>query len=420
MLALKCMHCGKEYPLKRMFEGCPNCKSENFAANLVVKFDLKQIKKVLSREVLKERSKLGLSKYLELLPIEKTTSLATLGEGQTPLIKCEKLGQLLGMSNLYVKDESRNPTGTFKDRKACVGTSVALQFGLRNIVAGGGNMGTAAAAYGAKYGLGVISFETLGESKAAILQTLAYGGKVILLKRYEDRYELIKKCVDECGCYPVSSYTPSPTGDPYSQEGTKTIAYEICEDLGWKVPDKVIVPTGQGFCLYGIWNGFLDFYEIGLIESFPSMIAAESSSGGSFTKTEKRDPKYIKTIEPKATVARHAVAPKGSYKGLKAIIDSDGCSVTVTDEEVVNAVRLLARSEGIFSSTTSATAIAALKKLLGEGRISRDELVVCVITGGGLKDIDIIDTVLEKVPEPIGSDWRALETLLDENYGFSF
>jgi len=114
------------------------------------------------------------------------------------------------------------------------------------------------------------------------------------------------------------------------------------------------------------------------------------------------------------------VAPKGSYKGLKAIIDSDGCSVTVTDEEVVNAVRLLARSEGIFSSTTSATAIAALKKLLGEGRISRDELVVCVITGGGLKDIDIIDTVLEKVPEPIGSDWRALETLLDENYGFSF
>jgi len=420
MLGLKCMHCGKEYPPKRMFEGCPNCKSENFTANLIVEFDLKKIKKVLNRKALKGRGKLGLSKYIELLPIKETTSFATLGEGQTRLIKCEKLGQLLGMNNLYIKDESRNPTGTYKDRKACIGTSIALQFGLHNIVAGGGNMGTAASAYGAKYGLGVISFETLSESKAAILQTLAYGGKVIPLKKYEDRYELMKRCVDEYGCYPLSSYTSSPTGDPYSQEGVKTIAYEICEDLGWRVPDKVVVPTGQGFCLYGIWNGFIDFYKIGLIESFPSMIAAESSSGGSFTKTEKRDPKYIKTVQPKTTVARHAVAPKGSYKGFKAIIDSDGCSVTVTDEEVVNATKLLARSEGIFSSTTSATTIAALKKVLGKGRISRDELVVCIITGGGLKDIDIIDKVLRKVPEPIGSDWRAFETLLDKDYGFSF
>lgn len=416
-LGLECMNCQKEYPLQRMFEGCPNCKSEEFVANLVVSYDFNKIKKKLDRKILQGRGKVGLSKYVELLPIKKAISFTTLGEGGTPLIWCRKLGQELGIKNIYIKDESRNPSGSFKDRLACVGTTVALQFGSKHIVAAGGNMAAAAAAYGAKYGLDVISFETLNESRIAILQTIVYGGKAVVLEKYDERYALMKRCVDEYGCHPVSSYTHSPTGDPYSQEGSKTIAYEVCEDLGWRSPDKVIVPTGQGFCLHGIWNGFRDFYRIGLIDSFPSMIASESSSGGSLSMT--KDAKDIKTVEPEGTVARHAVAAKGSYKGFRAIIDSGGSSIMVTDNEVLEAVNVLAKSEGIFSSTTSATAIAAMKKYLKEGKIDKDEIVVCVITAGGFKDTDILSQGLPQIPNALGADWEIFVTFLEDNYHFA-
>ena len=416
--ALECMNCLESYSLHRMFEGCPNCKTEEFTANLVVKYDFEQIKRMVNRKTLKDRCKVGLSKYVELLPVRNVSSLATLGEGNTPLIRCTKLGQELGIENLYIKDESRNPTGSFKDRLACVGTTVALQFGSKSIVAGGGNMASAASAYGAKYGLDVISFETLTESRIAILQTMLYGGYVVVLEKYDQRYALMKICVEKHGSHPVSSYTPSPSGDPYSQEGSKTIAYEICEDLGWRSPDRVIVPTGQGFCLHGIWNGFKDFYGIGLIDSLPSMIASESSSGGSFTKT--KDVQHIRTVEPKMGIARHAVAPKGSYKGYKAIVDSNGSSVMVTDEEVLEAVYALARSEGVFASTTSATAVAALKQYVKEAKIDKDETVVCVITAGGFKDTDVLGTTTLQIPNAIGADWKTLVSFLKQKYNFTF
>jgi len=416
VLGLECMNCHKEYSLQRMFEGCPNCRSEGFVANLVVNYDFKEIKKKLNRKILEQRGKVGLSKYLELLPIENGISFGTLGEGSTPLIQCKKLGQELGIEKLYIKDESRNPTGSFKDRLAFVGTTIALQFGSKNIVAAGGNMAAATAAYGAKCGLGVISLETLTESNIAILQTIVYGGNVVMLERYDQRYALMKRCVDEYGCHPVSSYTHSPTGDPYSQEGSKTIAYEICEELGWRSPDKVIVPTGQGFCLHGIWNGFRDFYQIGLIDSLPSMFAAESASGGSLAIT--KDVKNIKTVEPKETVARHAVAARGSYKGFRAIIDSGGSSITLMDKDVLEAVDILAKKEGIFSSATSATAIAALKKYVIEGKIEKDEIIVCIITAGGFKDADILSQALPSIPRPIAEDWELFVTFLAENYNF--
>ena len=411
------MNCHKQYPLQRMFEGCTNCRSEEFSANLVVKYDFNKIKRKINRKILEERGNTGLSKYLELLPIKKGMSLATLGEGGTPLIQCRILGRELGLENLYIKDESRNPTGSFKDRLACVGATVALQFGSKNIVAAGGNMAAAAAAYAAKYGLGAISLEIPTESRISILQTTVYGGKAVVLEEYDQRYALMKRCVEEYGCHPVSSFTHSPTGDPYSQEGSKTIAYEICENLGWRSPDKVIVPTGQGFCLHGIWNGFRDFNRIGLIDSLPSMVAAESSSGGSLAAT--KDVKYIKTVEPKGTVARHAVAPKGSYKGFRAIIDSGGSSTMVTDREVLDAVNILAKSEGIFSSTTSATAIAAMNRCLKEGKIEKDEIVVCVITAGGFKDADILSQALPQIPKPIAPEWESFIAFLAENYHFT-
>ena len=418
VVGLQCMHCGKEYPREWLFEGCSACRSADFTANLVVRYDLDRVKQSVTRQRLQQHRSQGLLRYIDLLPVDLGLPFLTLGAGGTPLVRCKHLAKDLDIVNLYAKDESRNPTGTFKDRYACVGGNVALQHGARCFIAGGGNMGAAAAAYAASYGLSAISIETTTEARAAILQTLAFGGKAVPLQQYEHRYPLMKKCVDQFSCHPLSSYTPSPTGDPYSQEGAKTIAYEICEDLGWRAPDKVIVPVGQGLALHGIWNGFVDFYNLGLIDSLPLMIGAESRAGGSFTKTNLKEPQQIKTVQPGATVARHAVAPKGSYKGLRSMVDSGGFPVAVDDGEVLDAVRTLAKREGLFPSTTSGTAVAALKKLRSEGRILKGDSTVCVITGAGFKDLDILQSSLPKIPSAVGPDWDEFQGALARHYGF--
>ncbi len=417
---LTCLNCGKEYPLGRMFEGCPQCREENFAANLVVDYDYELIKERIDRNVLEKRKGHGIWKYEELLPMRSEGKKITLGEGETPLLECDKLGAELGIK-LYVKDESRNPTHSHKDRLISVGASVATKFRSKYLIAGGGNAAAATSAYGARYNLETISFERTHESKQAILQTLSYGGKIVYLKRpYEDRNGLMKKCVDVLKAYPVSSYTPSPTGNPYNQEGYKTIAYEICEQLNWDVPDKVIVPAEMGFSLYGVWRGFVDFYEMGLIDSLPNMIGAESAAGGSLTQTFLSGSEKIKKVIPKKTIARHAVGPKVSYKGYRAIKDSNGRAVTVEDDEIMNVLLALARKEGIYSSTTSATTLAAAKKLRNDGYINEDSTVVCVMTAGGLKDPDHIEKNFPELPEPIEGDWEKFKALTKNRYNLSF
>ena len=416
---LKCLNCGKEYELRRIFEGCPHCKEKDFSSNLIVTYDYEMIKEKIDKNTLEKRRGLGIWKYEEFLPIDSREIKITLGEGETPLLKCSDLGRELEIKNLFVKDESRNPTYSFKDRLVSVGAFVARHFGSKYLIAGGGNLAAGASAYSAKYNLETISFETLDESKQAILQTLSYGGKIVYLKKYEDRYELMKKCVDILKGHPVSSYTPSPTGDPYSQEGYKTIAYEICEQLKWNVPDKVVVPTGQGFGLYGIWRGFVDLYEIGLIDSLPNMIAAETDACGSLTKTFLDKNEKIKRVVPEKTVARRIAVPKVSYKAYRAVKDSNGKAVSITDDEIMSALLSFARREGIYSSTTSAVSLAATYKLREEGSIEKDSTVVCVITTGGLKDPDYIEKNFPDLPSPIHGDWDEFKKIMKTYYDLS-
>lgn len=411
---LKCLHCGAQYPLERMFEGCPRCKKDSFQSNVVVDYDYEKIKEAVTRDVLQKRHVLGVWKWQEFLPVDPALGI-TLGEGGTPLLPCRNLGPVLGMSHLCIKDESRNPTHTFKDRSAAVGAAVARKFGSRHLIAGGGNTAAAAAAYGAVSGLQVISFENLDESKQAILQTLSYGGKVVYLKKYEDRYPLMKTCVDALAAHPVSSYTRSPTGDPYSEEGRKTVAFEICEQLSWNVPDTVIVPTGMGFGLFAVWRGFQDLFTTGFIDALPQMVAVESSAGGSLTKTLTSRSDSIQRVVTAPTIAKHILVPQVGYQAYRAVRDSGGVALTVEDDEILDAVFSLATHEGVYASTTSAAAIAAAKNLHESGYIDAEDTVACVITGGGLKDSDIIETHFS-LPDPVGGDWNTFVTLMKTHY----
>ncbi|MBU7014943.1 MAG: pyridoxal-phosphate dependent enzyme [Theionarchaea archaeon] len=415
---LKCLHCGAQYPLERMFEGCPRCKTDRFQSNVVVDYDYEKIKETVSRKVLKKRCVQGVWKWQEFLPVDPESSL-TLGEGGTPLLPCRKLGPALGLHHLCAKDESRNPTHTFKDRSAAVGATVARKFGSRHLIAGGGNTAAAAAAYGAVSGLQVISFENQDESMQAILQTLSYGGKVVYLKKYEDRYVLMKTCVDTLHAHPVSSYTRSPTGDPYSEEGRKTVAFEICEQLSWNVPDYVIVPTGMGFGLFAVWRGFQDLYTTGFIDALPQMVAVESSAGGSLTKTLTSGAECIQRVETAPTIAKHILVPQVGYQAYRAVKDSGGVALTVEDGDILEAVFSLATHEGIYASTTSAAAIAAAKTLHDSGHIDAQDTVVSVITGGGLKDPDVIETHFS-LPDPVGGEWDKFVELMKTHYNMAW
>ncbi len=416
---LKCLKCGATYPHQKMFEGCPRCKTDKFSANLKVEYDYDKIAEILDKDSLRKRVG-GVWKYQELLPVKDETPKISLGEGDTPLIRCRNLGEEIGLKNLYVKDESRNPTSAHKDRMVCVGTSKALEFGAKILVAGGGNTGASTAAHAARAGLKALSFEVPDESPTAMLQTMAFGGMVIPISGYEGRYELMRRCVEEYDSYPTSIYDSPPTGDPYGKEGYKSIGYEVSEQLGWKAPDWVINPAGQGFNFAGTWAGFQDFHRLGLIDELPSMVAAQSGNMASLARAVKKGLDHVETVERRYTIARHAASAISSYSALRAVKDSQGDAVGIGDGEITNAVRKLAKLEGIFAGTTSATTVAVAEKLREEGKIDSDEVTVCLITQDGMKDIDILERSLPRVPESIQADWSEFINLINEAYGFSF
>lgn len=413
VLGLECIHCGHEFANDQMFEGCPSCRSEEFTANLRVRYDRRRQARAVTRRVLARTRSVGLRRYLPLLPVDTAHPFETLGVGDTPLVPSIGVARLLGLRDLYFKDESHNPTGSVKDRRARLGVNVAAHFGARGLVTAGGNTGAAAAAAGARHKLPVVNAETTFESPTALLQTRAYGGLSVILESYEARCALMKQCVDVLGFHPLSSYTAYPTGDPYSQESDKTIAYELCEDLGWRVPDKVLVPTGQGLILSGIWSGFVDLYELGLTDSLPTMIGVESLVGRAFSRTRIGSPLLSETPPEGATIARHACSSRAALKGLKAIEDSKGYSVAVAEEDILSCAISLAREDGVLPSTTSSTTVAALRGLIESGFVANTDAVVCVITASGLKDLDLLERGVQPMPDPISPDLASLRRLAE-------
>lgn len=409
---LACIHCGREFASDQMFEGCPTCRREDFAANLQVRYDRRRQARAITRRSLARTRSVGLRRYLPLLPVDAAHPFETWGVGATPLVRSKALARLLGLDELYLKDESLNRTGSVKDRRAGLGVNIAAHFGARGLVTAGGNTGAAAAAASARYSLPVVNAETTFESPTALLQSRAYGALSVILGSYEARCALMKQCVDELGFHPLSSYTAYPTGDPYSQEGDKTIAYEVCEDLGWKAPDKVLVPAGQGLILSGIWSGFVDLFELGLIESLPIMIGVESFAGRAFSGTRVGGPRLDEMRPEGATIARHACASRAALKGLKAIADSKGYSVAVAEEDILRGAISLAREDGILPSTTSSTTIAAVGQLVHSGLLETTDAVVCVITASGLKDVDLLERGVEPTPS-IAPDLASLRRLAE-------
>ena len=391
---LKCVFCGEEYTDRPMFEGCPSCKTKKFVSNVVPVYDYDALSKIISRNSFENFSSVW--SCPELLPVD-TKYAVTLGEGGTPLIECPTLVEKEGIK-LYIKDESQNPTWSFKDRLCSVAVSKAVEIGATKItIASTGNHGASTAAYAGRAGLGSVVFTLESVPETMKIQMGAYGAKILATREPKDRWILMKECIEKFQWYPTGNYMDPPVGSNfYGIEGYKTIAYEICAQLEWDAPEWVVQPTAYGDGLSGIWRGFKDLYELELIDKLPRMVAVEPF--GPLKKTLETEGHIMESVEMGSTIAFSIGASISTYQGLAALRESNGLAVVSNDEEIRELQQIVGRKVGIYSEAAAVASVLGIERLKEEGELKDGETVVSISTSSGLKDTKMTGERIENVP----------------------
>ena len=319
-----------------------------------------------------------MERYRRFLSVTDATPPLTLGEGATPLVRLHRLGDTLGLANLYAKVEGQNPTGSFKDRGMVVAVSKAIERGARSLIcASTGNTSASAAAYGAAAGLEVIVvIPGGGIALGKLLQALVAGARVVAVDGTFDEALRVVRALAEQDDHPVALVNSVNTD---RLEGQKTAAYEVCDDLG-RAPDVLAIPVGNAGNISAYWAGFRDYRAAGLVETLPRMTGFQAAGAAPIVTGHPVE-------HPRTVASAIRIGNPASWTKATAARDESGGSIdAVTDEEILAAYRDLARLEGIFCEPSSAASVAGVRALAAAGRIERDELVVCVLTGTGLKD----------------------------------
>jgi threonine synthase len=364
---------------------------------LEVKHNYDDIKKVATVELLKPPS-FNIWKYQHLLPVIENKNMVTLFEGGTPLIRGEVLSTKSGLKKLYFKDESRNPSGAFKDRPMAVGISKAKEFGREVVVtASSGNAAASLATYAAKAGIKSYIFVPENTPPGKVSQAVVNGGNIIKIKgNYSNAYSVAKGAAEKFHWMNITTTFLNP----YAVEGDKTIAYELYHQLDKEVPDWILVPTGAGPLVFGIYKGFVELKLMGVSEKMPKMAAVQAEGCAPIVRSFQSGSSKVSAWEAPETVASAIADPLRGYEQdgelvLKIIHDSQGTAVSVREDEIVEAVFDLARYEGIYSEPAAAAAYAGLIKMTAGKTIEESESAVCVITGHGLKDPESVAKSIE-------------------------
>ncbi len=416
---LKCARCGRKYS----YDDKPIMCANNDLGRLDIVYDYEALKEFYTKEYVSSKPLINQWKYFDLLPPTKEENIVSLGEGATPLIKSRRLAEKLGLKNLWLKDETRNPTASFKDRSMSVSVSVAKEFGFKGAVtASSGNAAAALAAYAARAGIEVYAFVIEQAGYGKIAQLLFYGAKVFKVRglgREDPTVKLMRLAASELGLYPSPSFGPF---NPYQIEGPKTIAYEVIEQLNWSVPDWVFIPVGAASLLTGVWKGFRDYKELGLIDRLPRLFAVQSSGNPPFVRAYKegQDPLHIRPWDHPHTIAwgLEDPFPWDGDAGLKALRECGGDAEEVSDELILEAMKMLAGYEGIFAEPSGAAGLAGLLAAIDQGKIDKDEVIVVLVTGHGLKDPDIVRESVGDAPV-ISPDLNEFRKALKLKYGIT-
>ena len=337
-------------------------------------------------------------RYFELLPITDKSNIVSINAGMTPLVKAEKLGKEIGLNNLYVKNDSVNPTFSFKDRPAGVAVSKAKEFGLASVgCASTGNLAAATAAHAAKADLPCYIFAPSDIEHAKITQALSYGSHYIAVDgTYDDANRIAAQVGDSKGVGIVNINMRS-----YYVEGSKTLAYEVAEQLNWQVPDQLVVPTGSGAMLNAICKGFEELETVSLVDKVSQMHmnCAQANGCAPIVSAFKKNSTDVVPVERPDTVAKSlAIGDPGDGRYvLKRLKQFNGIAEESNNKEILDAILLLAKTEGIFTEPAGGVSVAVLKKMVEQGQIDKNEITVCYVTGNGLK---ATESLMEVLPKP--------------------
>ena len=376
----RCTICGHVTPAEPGTTVCPSC-----GGILDIEYDYDYIRSKLTKYELLDRDDRTMWRYMEFLPVEGLGRTPRLRVGGSPLYKADRLAGILGCGSLYIKDDGQNPTASLKDRASAMAVVKAEEAGKTSVACSStGNAASSLAGNAAAAGLETYIFVPSRAPKGKVAQLMMFGAHVILVEgSYEDTFRLSAEAIEHWGWYNRNAAI-----NPYLMEGKKTVSLEIAEQLGFTVPDYVAVSVGDGCTIGGVWKGFKDLYAAGFINRLPRLISVQAGgccpiNTAAAAHTCDWKPQEENTLADSIAVG----VPRNPVKALRAIEESHGITVNVSDEEILEAMRLLGNTSGIFAEPAGAAATAGIKKAVGDGLIEKDASVVSIVTGNGLKDV---------------------------------
>ncbi len=382
---LECTNCGKTYSVEEIHTTCPACDKVLYA-----RYDLDAARRHFSKDDLLKRAG-NMWRWFELMPVHDENNIVTLGEGYTPLLPLRTLGKQFGAANLFIKEEGLNPTGSFKARGLSAAVSKAKELGVRAIgMPSAGNAGSALAAYGARAGMRIYVFIPADTPEMMKREGSAYGANLYLVKGLiNDAGKIVREHAATRGWFDVSTLK-----EPYRAEGKKTMGFEIAEQFEWELPDAILYPTGGGTGIVGMWKAFDELEALGWIGSArPKMISVQAEGCGPIVKAFHDGVRHAEPWCHARTIAPGIRVPAAiaDYLILDAMRASGGTGVTVSDQEILDSIHELARTEGIFAAPEGAATYAGYKKLIDAGFLKPEEKVVLFNTGSGLKTAELVE-----------------------------
>ena len=382
IIHLKCVKCGREYAAADVQYTCPACGIDGI---LDVVLDYQAIRKQLTHAYLRKDKRSSMWRYLPAIPLEDKDGIQPLQVGWTPLYKTESFREETGLESILIKDDSRNPTASLKDRASAVGVAKAVELG-RDVMcaASTGNAASSLSGFAASAGIPTYIFVPKTAPEAKVTQLLIYGSNVFLVDgTYDEAVELCFTAAAEFGWYNRSCAI-----NPYLVEGKKTVAYELAEQLNWNVPDVVTVAVGDGCSIAGVWKGFQECYKLGLVDRLPKLVGVQAAGANPVTRAFNKKVSDFDYEKPETLADSISVGiPRNGIKALNAVRESGGFMVDVSDEEILSAMKLLARRTGVFGEPAGVTGFAGILKLHEQNLLAGDERVASIVTGSGLKDI---------------------------------
>ncbi|MBQ1772147.1 MAG: threonine synthase [Clostridia bacterium] len=382
VVGYRCTICGKEFPFGPELMTCPSCGEKGI---LDILYDYDEIRKTLTKEKLKNCTDNSMWRYRDLMPVADDTDVSGfLRIGWTPLYESTSLRDELGIKKLYVKDDGLNPTASLKDRASGVAVAKAIELGYNTIACSStGNAASSCAGSAARMGLKAVIFVPERAPEGKVAQLMIFGAKVVSVHGdYKATFDLSKAAIAKYGWYNRNAGI-----NPVMTEGKKTVALEIAEQLNFEPTDWVACSVGDGCTIGGVYNGFYDLYKLGLIDRIPKILGVQSTGCCPFVDAANEGRDLVPTEENTIADSIAVGVPRNPRKALRAVRDSKGAWIAVTDEQILDTMRVLGRHEGVFGEPAGVTATAGVREAVARGIIKPDETVTAISTGSGLKDV---------------------------------